>query len=594
MVYVSDRCISGAAQMNKIAPAAANVIDRVTPPRSLPSLPNGGRFDGRHRVTQQVNPKMSGGQGTILIVDEDPRAVVMLTSILEGQGYRVHQVDTGELALISVTAQPPELILLDVSMQAMDGFEVCRRLKDTEQGRHVPIIFISASREHCDWAKCMAAGVVDFITKPFRPDELLARVRTHLERGRLRDLESRVEPRTVELHTATEQLTLAAVERQRSELAAHEGEALFRRVANTAPVIIWTSNEHNCVDFCNAYASEFTGRNAEELVCGSWAGVVHPDDIGRHQHSYHENMGARNAFQLEYRIRRADGEYRQMLDKATPGFLPNGQFTGYVGIIIDITDVKQTQERAFAAQNLENLRVLSAGIAHDFNTILGSVLGEADLALSDMSADSPGFDNVTRIVALAKRSASIVRLLSAYAGDPLANVEPQLVNLTSVVQELTPHLKTSVSRKAEIRTNLEPRLPTVLAKTLQIRQVVLNLILNAIEALNGQKGVVTVTTSVAHFSVSVPSRNGVELPPGRYVRLEVSDTGQGMSQDVMARVFDPYYSTKFPGSGLGLAAVQGIIRSYAGAVNVRSTPAVGSTFEVLLPSSYGAIIPPIG
>jgi signal transduction histidine kinase len=134
-----------------------------------------------------------------------------------------------------------------------------------------------------------------------------------------------------------------------------------------------------------------------------------------------------------------------------------------------------------------------------------------------------------------------------------------------------PHLKASTLQRAQIRTNLDPRLPSVMARSLQIRQVVLNVIINAIEALAGKKGTVTVTTS------------RVELPEGNFVKLEVADTGNGMSQEVQARIFDPYYSTKFLGRGLGLAAVQGIIRSHGGSINARSKPGEGSIFEILLP-----------
>jgi PAS domain S-box-containing protein len=527
---------------------------------------------------------MTESKGSILVVDDDPGAIELLTAILESDGHQVQAADTGKLALISVAAQPPELILLDIQMPVMDGYEVCRQLKQTEHGRQIPIVFISVSREQREWAEALEIGAVDFISKPIRRDELLARVRTHLELGRLRnDLETRIHQRTAELHAAVEQLKLEIAERERSELAARESEDRFRRVANAAPVIIWKSDECNQVDFRNDYAAEFTGKTTQELTCDHWVEVIHPEDLERQQAGYSQNMGNRLDFQIEYRIRRADGEYRQMLDKGKPRFLPNGQFVGYVGIIIDLTDIKHSQERAFAAQNLENLRVLSAGIAHDFNTLLGAVLGEADLALSDMQPDEHGRDNLERIVGLAKRSAGIVRLLSTYAGDPSAVDEPQLVDLTLVVHELVPHLKASISRQAEVRTNLAPKLPSIRAKTLQVRQVVLNLILNALEALDGGKGVVTLTTSLADFRLGVGSFTPRSLPPGIYVRLEVSDTGRGMTEDVVTRVFDPYYSTKFPGRGLGLAAVQGIIRSFGGTIGVRSTPGEGSTFEVLLP-----------
>jgi signal transduction histidine kinase len=147
------------------------------------------------------------------------------------------------------------------------------------------------------------------------------------------------------------------------------------------------------------------------------------------------------------------------------------------------------------------------------------------------------------------------------------------------VAEVVPHLKVSVRQHADIRTNLDSRLPSVWAKCLQIRQVVLNIIINAAEALDGKQG--TVTVSTASVEIGRDSLDG--LPEGRYVKLEVSDTGNGMNEAVQARIFDPYYSTKFLGRGLGLAAVQGIIRSHGGAIIARSNPGEGSTFQILLP-----------
>ena len=512
-------------------------------------------------------------QGTILAVDDDPRALALLTSVLGQEGYQVQPADSGRLALISVAAQAPDLILLDVRMPGMDGFEVCRRIKETESGRRVPVIFLSASREIEEWVEGLALGAIDFISKPFRREELLARVRAHMELGRLQtQLELRVAQRTAELRNAVELLQLEVAERRRAEQALRESEQLFRHIANAAPVIIWTSGPDHRVNFRNEHAQEFTGRTMGQLAGDGWAEVVHPEDLENQRRTSSERMGTREKFQFEYRLRRADGEYRYMLDRGTPRFLPDGEFAGYVGILVDLTDVKRSQERAFAAQNLENIRVLSAGIAHDFNTLIGSIFGETDLALSDMAPDAPGRESVERITGIAKRAADIVHLLAVYAGDRSDTSEPELINVSSLVAEIVPHLKISILQRAEFCTSLDPHLPSVWANSRQIRQVVLNTIINAVEALDGKKGTVTVSTS------------RVELPEGRYVKLEVSDTGNGMSQEVQARMFDPYYTTKFLGRGLGLAAVQGIVRSHGGAIKVRSNPGEGSIFEILLPS----------
>lgn len=521
---------------------------------------------------------MRATKGTILVVDDDPDSLALLIGILEQEGYKVQPADSGKLALISVAAQAPDVILLNIRMPGIDGFEVCRRLKQTETARQVPIMFVTASQEKEDWVEALSLGAVDFVSKPFQREELLARISTHLELGRLQaKLESSVVQRTAELHTAIEQLQFEVAERKRAEES-------FRHIANAAPCIIWTNRAGKRVIFRSEYAEAFTG--SQVLPVGDqWAAFVHPDDLDRQQRMFSEGIATGRSFQLEYRVRRADGEYRWMLDKASPLFLLTGEFAGYLGLVIDLTDVKRERERALAAENLENLRVLSAGIAHDFNTLIGAIFGEADLALSDMASDTPGRESVERIVGIAKRAADVVRLLLAYAGDRSETAPPELLDITTMVEELVPHLKSSLLKGAQIRTSCVPKPPAVQANGLQIRQVILNLIVNAVEALEGQSGIVTVKTVVVQIGQTSTDNAPDGLPAGDYVKLEVSDTGRGMSEGVQGRIFDPYFSTKFFGRGLGLAAVQGIIRSHRGTMAVRSTPGEGSTFTVWLPSA---------
>src|SRR3954464_601440 len=148
---------------------------------------------------------MSTGNGTILVVDDDSQALALLVGVLEKEGYEVQPADSGKLALVSVAAQPPDMVLLDLRMPGMDGFEVCRRLKETENGRRVPVVFISSSRDRESWVEGFSLGAVDFVSKPFQREELLARVRTHVELGRLQaKLEALVAQRTAELRFAVE------------------------------------------------------------------------------------------------------------------------------------------------------------------------------------------------------------------------------------------------------------------------------------------------------------------------------------------------------------------------------------------------------
>jgi PAS domain S-box-containing protein len=521
--------------------------------------------------------------GTVLVVDDDPQALAMLTGILEEHGYLVQPADSGKLALLSVAAQAPDLVLLDVKMPGMDGFEVCRRIKSMETGHRIPVMFVSGSRNTEEWVQGLSLGAVDFLSKPFQREEMLARVRTHVELGRLQmNLESVIAQRTAELRNAVEQLQLEIADRRRAEQSLRESEHRFRLIANAAPVIIWNSDTNNQTIFCNEYAATFCGRPMEELLGGAWTELVHPDDRDLQRRAAVQAIQSRCGFQVEYRLRRADGEYRWMLDRGTPRFLHNGELAGYIGVVLDLSDVKVSHERAMREKNLENLRVLSAGIAHDFNTLVGAIFGEVDLALADMAPDAPGRGSVERIDAVAKRAAEIVRLLMAYVGDQSNGERLELVDLTALVQEIVPHLKSPILKKSEIRTRLERRLPSIRANVMQMRLVVLNLIINAMEALQGEKGVVTVGTAAVEISADSADESS---PAGPYVKLEVSDTGHGMAESVQNRIFDPYYTTKSMGRGLGLAAVQGIIRSHRGSITACSVPGRGTTFDVLLPAA---------
>jgi signal transduction histidine kinase len=291
---------------------------------------------------------------------------------------------------------------------------------------------------------------------------------------------------------------------------------------------------------------------------------------------------ARRDYRVEYRIRRADGEYRWMLETATPRFLADGEFAGYIGVMIDITDLKRNQEQLSATQKLESLGLVVSGVSHNFNNLLATILAEADLALMELSPESAAHDSVTRISGVAIRASEIVALLMAYGG---AGGKGALtpVNLSTAVEETIRLFRATVAKQADVSVNLAGNLSFIRADISQIRQLVLNLLTNAWEALGDQEGSIRVTTSTLAVSPEDSSGNHAELTPGKYARLEVADSGCGISDEGRARIFDPFYTTKFLGRGLGLAAVQGIVRTLGGVIYVRSTPGQGSTFEVLLP-----------
>jgi PAS domain S-box-containing protein len=235
-------------------------------------------------------------------------------------------------------------------------------------------------------------------------------------------------------------------------------------------------------------------------------------------------------------------------------------------------------------QKLESLGVLAGGIAHDFNNILMAVLGHAELAMEELSPMSPVREGLRAIAAAARRAAELCRQMLAYAGK--ANFTLEKTDLRELINEMAHLLKTSISKKAILNLHLERGLPLVEVDQSQIRQIVLNLIINASEAIGDRSGVITVGVGATRCDEEYLRKTELndDLIPGLYVHLEVTDTGCGMDAEMRRRIFEPFFTTKFAGRGLGLAAVMGIVRAHKGALKVYSEPGKGTTFKILFPT----------
>ncbi len=269
----------------------------------------------------------------------------------------------------------------------------------------------------------------------------------------------------------------------------------------------------------------------------------------------------------------------------------DGRTVGRVFSFRDITarlkaeDERRTLERQMLhVQKLESLGVLAGGIAHDFNNLLVSVLGNAGLALAELDPASPARGRLSDIELAAQRAAELTRQMLAYAGRGRFVV--QRLDLSEIVREIVTLLRTVVVRTAEIDVRLAEDLPDVEADASQLRQVVMNLVTNAADAIAGAAGRIEITTGrvSATRDYLAQSCTGEDLDPGEFVFAEIADTGCGMDPQTLARIFDPFFTTKVTGRGLGLAAVLGIVRSHRGAIAVESTPGVGTRFRLLLPA----------
>ncbi len=235
-------------------------------------------------------------------------------------------------------------------------------------------------------------------------------------------------------------------------------------------------------------------------------------------------------------------------------------------------------------QKLESLGVLAGGIAHDFNNLLMAILGNSDLVLMDIQPDSPIRESVTEIKRAALQAKELAGQMLAYSGKGRFVVKP--IDVSQMVEEMSHILKMSISKKAVLKYDLGEALPAIEADASQIHQVIMNLITNASEALADESGTITITTRDLHvdqddLQTPYPGEN---LTPGKYVMLQVADTGCGMDAETQAKIFDPFFSTKFTGRGLGMAAVLGIIRGHNGTIKITSDPGKGTTMQVLLPA----------
>lgn len=278
------------------------------------------------------------------------------------------------------------------------------------------------------------------------------------------------------------------------------------------------------------------------------------------------------------------GETRWWRISFAPVRLASGELRGVVLVIDDVTERKRTEERLLQAQKAESLAVLAGGIAHDFNNLLVGILGNAGLALAELPPESPVRGTVEEIQAAGQRAADLARQMLAYSGRGKFVVQP--LNLNGLVEEMVHLLRASMGKGVQLALDLAPGLPAVRGDATQLRQVLMNLVLNASDAIGGGEGTVRVGTRVEAGSATLLAGAVVApvVPAGRYVVLEVEDTGVGMDHETLGRIFDPFFTTKFTGRGLGLAAVLGIVRGHEGAIAVTSEPGRGTRFRVMLPA----------
>ncbi|HVO76923.1 MAG TPA: response regulator [Candidatus Bathyarchaeia archaeon] len=384
-------------------------------------------------------------------------------------------------------------------------------------------------------------------------------------------------------------------ERTRIEKELRASEMRTSTILRSLPVAVYTAvvpSEEDAT-WISQSIERFVGCPAEKFLREPhfWSDNIHPDDQARVSRDY-RNILNEGEVRLEYRWKTADGTYRWILDNALALPSEQGQPKQVIGIFMDITDRRKAEEetlllerRMLQSQKLESLGMLAGGIAHDFNNLLMAIIGNLDIALLQSASSSETRPLLLAAQEAAQRATGLTKQLLAYSGKGTLTSEP--VDLNALIAETARLFKAAVSKNTSLRMDLDPALPPIDADPSRMQQIVMNLIVNASEAIGDRLGVITMTTRNREYDdrALAQSRLQRKLPAGAYVALEVSDTGCGMDGDTMRRLFDPFFTTKFLGRGLGLSAVVGIVDSHGGAIMVESEPGAGSTFTVLFPPS---------
>ncbi len=392
-------------------------------------------------------------------------------------------------------------------------------------------------------------------------------------------------------------LLVDITERKQAEAALRESEERHRTLVNNLPGLAYRclNDEHWTMIFFSDEIERMTGYPAADFIDNSvrsYASIIHPDDRAMVDRAVQAGVIARQPFEMEYRLNRADGVTIWVHEKRQGVYGPGGNLVWLDGVVIDITrhiraeeEKRNLQAQLLQSQKMESVGRLAGGVAHDFNNMLQTILGYSDLSLAQVEATSPVHEGLLEIRKAAMRSADLTRQLLAFARKQ--TVSPKILDLNDTVAGMLKMLQRLIGENIDLAWLPGHSLWPVKMDPSQLDQILANLAVNARDAI-ADTGKITIETE----NISRHAAYCADHPdclPGEYVLLAVSDNGCGMDKETLAQIFEPFFTTKEKGkgTGLGLATVYGIVRQNNGFVNVYSEPGQGTTFSIYLPSFAG-------
>lgn len=505
---------------------------------------------------------------TILIVDDTPANLNVLFDFLRNSGFKVLVAQSGKSALQKVEYAKPDLILLDILMPEMDGFETCQLLKSQPSTQETPIIFMTALSDTVDKVKGLSLGAVDYITKPFQQEEVLARIQLHLN---LRNLTRQTQEQNAQLEKEIR-------ERIQIEHRLRQQEEQLRLITDSLPVMIsYIDRDHyyrfvnrGYEDWFQLPREELQNRHIRDLMGDEFYNELLPNlDLALSgQTVTFENTLPR------------DGNLHNLELAYVPHFDDNVVRGIYV-LIQDVTERKQLERQLLRSQRMESLGTLASGIAHDLNNVLTPILMSVQL-LAMKHQDEQSQQWLKLVERNTKRGADLIRQVMSF----VRGIEGTytLVQPEQLLREIKQIIEETFPKSITISSYIVPELWAVSGDSTQLHQVLMNLCVNARDAMpNGGRlriSVESVEIDSAFLQIHSEAR------VGNYVLFSIADTGTGISPKIIDRIFDPFFTTKEfgQGTGLGLSTVLGIVKSHGGFITVTSEPGVGTQFNVYLPA----------